>query len=98
MRTKDLILLEQAYLKVIKKSKTLSESGYGYGPDEDPMYGVPEGVVDHKFGFGDIFDAVVENRLDYDRGERTYTDRRGRVFKYNENTEELEQIDSSQQG
>jgi hypothetical protein len=80
MKNKDTILLEQAYLKVIAKAKTLSEN-MGYGPDEDPMYGVPQGVEDPMYG--DIFDAVVSNVLSYDNG--IYTDRKlGRTFKYDE--------------
>jgi hypothetical protein len=80
MKNKDSILLEQAYLKVIAKAKTLSED-MGYGPDEDPMYGVPQGVEDPMYG--DLFDAVVSNVLSYDNG--IYTDRKsGRKFKYDE--------------
>jgi hypothetical protein len=80
MKNKDTILLEQAYLKVIAKAKTLSED-MGYGPDEDPMYGVPQGVKDPMYG--DLFDAVVSNVLSYDNG--IYTDlKSGRKFKYEE--------------
>jgi hypothetical protein len=102
MRTKDLILLEQAYLQVAKKTVTLNElqrtgtsephwsdPSYAGGAGRDPYEGVPE---------GDILDAVISGELDYDRDQGTYTDRRGRVFKYNENTGELEQAGPSQQG
>ena len=78
MKTKDTILLEQAYLKV--HTRSLKED-MGYGPDEDPMYGVPQGVEDPVYG--DLFDAVVNNVLFYDDG--IYTDRKsGRTFKYDE--------------
>ena len=36
MKSKDTILLEQTYLKVHTRSKSLTED-LGYGPDEDPM-------------------------------------------------------------
>ena len=81
MKNKDSILLEQAYLKVIAKAKTLSEdTGYDLPPD-DPMYGVPQDVKDPVFG--DIWDAVIRAVLFYDNG--IYTERKtGRKFKYDE--------------
>jgi hypothetical protein len=80
MKNKDSILLEQAYLKVIAKAKTLSEDMYGSDVD-DPMHGVPQDIEDPMFG--DIWDAVIRSVLFYDNG--IYTERKtGHTFKYDE--------------
>ena len=92
MKNKDTILLEQAYLKVIAKAKTLSEDMYGSDPD-DPMYGVPQDIEDPKFG--DIWDAVIRSVLFYDKETGIYTARKtGHTFKYDEAAGQLVQFNS----
>ena len=90
MKTKDSILLEQAYLKVIAKAKTLSEE-WGYGSDDDPMGFIPrdlEGTIMVRGGGAgfvrrtvNVFDAVINRDLSVDEKDHIFYDRDGNRYK-----------------
>lgn len=95
MKSKDQQLLEEAYTSIFEKTakKILGENYTSGQHPDDPLYGVPEDVEDTKYGYGNIFDACVENRLDYDKENQTYMDPRSKnVFKFDEGAQQLKRI------
>jgi len=90
MKSNDTILLEQAYLKIHARSKSLTED-LGYGPDEDPMGFIPkdlEGTFMVKGAGGgfvrrtlNIFDAVIDRTLSVDEEDRIFYDKAGNRYK-----------------